>query len=89
MAIKANEDGAIAAGRRSSDDAEYRKDLITGKVWQQDGEALGDKVGGPLGKGIQYGSAMGNPEGAWETAVKNPVSKVLRDPLNPFKWFGL
>ena len=81
------EDGARRAGRRSNSDAQWRTDLLSGKVIEQDAEAAGDKIGGPLGKLVASMGRSGNVEGAYHEMIKDPITKALRDPLNPIAWF--
>lgn len=69
-AVIGNEMAAKDAGRRSDDDGEYAKDLLTGKVLEQDLEYYGDKIGGPVGKSVEVIGEMGNPSGAWRNIKK-------------------
>lgn len=87
-AANANEKGAYKAGRRDDSDTAYRNDLLSGAAVQQDARALGDKVGGVGGQAISKVGALGNPEGAWETSIKDPLTKILRDPLDPLALFS-
>lgn len=94
MAAYMYEDGAHKSGRRSEDDVEYRKNLMTGDVARQDMNALGDKIGGAGGEGI---SAIGDSVSPEEVAdnfkspnrnVFKPTINALRtDKLNPMNWF--
>ena len=88
-AAMANEGNALAEeGRRDTDEASYRTDLLSGAVLEQDAEIAGDKVGGMGGKMIEVGGALGNPEGAYKTLLKNPTEKIIDDPFNPFAMFS-
>ena len=71
MAKKNDKRGRASGG-------EYVGDLLTGKVLEQDASYAGDKIGGPIGKMVEIGGEMGNPEGMLKNAKKA---------LMPWEWF--
>jgi hypothetical protein len=77
-AIIGNEMWAKKSGRRPNDNGEYAKQLLTGKVLENDANALGDKIGGPIGDFTKNMGEMGNPEGIYSNFKKA---------LQPWEWF--
>lgn len=66
------------AGRRDEDRDSRVVDMFSGATLEQDADALGDKMGGPLGQATKVVGRLGNPEGMLKT------SKKL---LMPWEWF--
>lgn len=94
MAAYMYEQGAHKSGRRSDDDVEYRKNLMTGDVARQDLNILGDKIGGAGGEGISAIGDSVSPEEVAENVkspnrnVFKPTIKALRtSKLDPTTWF--
>ena len=77
-AIFLNEKQAKDKGRRDEDSSSRLVDQLSGAVLEQDADALGDKMGGPLGQATKVVGRLGNPEG---------LLKTMKKGLKPWEWF--
>ena len=85
--IIANESEAEKAGRRDEDRSSRGVDMLSGAVLEQDTDYYGDKVGGGLGRLIQIGGQLGNPEGALQF-TKDFTKKNIKNAFTPWKVFS-
>jgi hypothetical protein len=80
--IAGNEVWANKEGRRPGDFGDQVVDGFTGKSLERDMDALGDKIGGPIGKMVETGGKLGNLENSYDAI--SDASKWL---LKPWEWF--
>lgn len=78
-AIAVNEKQGRDKGRRSKKPARHLQQALTGEGMANDMEALGDRVGGPGGKSIEFMGKMGSPIDATKWAAKKG--------WKPWEWF--